>query len=183
MFAGKADSDGIVAENGNGTINISGTVKVEANGTYDGSASKITDVALVSSSKEGTTEAISTTPVKPYKTLEALANGLGGGFYATVTNMYRQSIVTAIGSQYNNTETGLITNNAVVSRVNFTGGPEEIWYFEDVGDNKWTIRNYMTKQYISVDGTGEAGDRIVIAGGATIADNTEGRIIGGVLEI
>jgi len=29
----------------------------------------------------------------------------------------------------------------------------------------------------------EAGDRIVIAGGATIADNTEGRIIGGVLEI
>lgn len=170
LFAGKAGSDGTVASNSNGTINISGNVKVEANGTYDGSASKIKKVSFVSGSTTGTeTIPIENLTMKKYDTLEDLANGLGGGFYATVTNMYRQSIVTAIGSYYNktytetNTETTVTTDSEVVSRVNFTGGPEEIWRFEyDTTKKMWTIQNYMTKQYISVDGTGKAGDRIVM---------------------
>lgn len=161
VFSGTKDTNADVTSATYGNVNISGTVNLVADGTYGGTSS-VSSVSTVTQNIDGTTQASSSNS-KYYKTLTDLAIDKGG-FYAIITNAETKSAFIAVGEEYWNNG-NYSSRYSVMSTSNISGGPEEIWYFDyqESGEyaGSYTIQNYLTGQYMCVEGTPTEGARVV----------------------
>ncbi len=152
-------------------VEITGSVNLVADGTYGGTNSVLSGASYVSGYKKGDgTSGLTVSNNKSYNTLAEYAIDNGGGFYSVIGKEGTNHLMAAIGEEYVSDKDNIIRRADIVSRVNPTGGPEEIWYFEYFPDGdsngnykgSFKIQNYLTKEYISVHGSKPSvGGRIV----------------------